>query len=97
MLGFAVMNLQFPADDLTRALFMKDLYVARDARRNGVGRALLKAAARATLDGGYTRLDWATARSNLPARKLYQAIGSERVPSVLFRLKGDDLRRVAGL
>jgi GNAT superfamily N-acetyltransferase len=95
LLGFAIMDLQFPADDLTRALFMKDLYVEHAARRSGVGRVLLQGAAQAALHGGYTRLDWSTARNNLPARKLYLSIGAERVPAVLFRLKGDDLKRVA--
>ncbi|APE50295.1 GNAT family N-acetyltransferase [Delftia sp. HK171] len=52
-----------------------DLFVAPDARRLGVGRALLLAAeahARAT---GHARMDLTTARNNLRAQALYESLG----------------------
>jgi len=52
-----------------------DLFVAPDARRLGLGRALLLAAeahARAT---GHARMDLTTARNNLRAQALYESLG----------------------
>ena len=52
-----------------------DLFVVPDARRLGVGRALLLAAeahARAT---GHARMDLTTARNNLRAQALYESLG----------------------
>lgn len=52
-----------------------DLFVAPEARRTGVGRALLLAAeahARAT---GHARMDLTTARDNHGAQALYESLG----------------------
>jgi ribosomal protein S18 acetylase RimI-like enzyme len=52
-----------------------DLYVAEDARRQGVGRALLEAARRHAAQAGAARMELATATSNAAAQRLYEALG----------------------
>jgi ribosomal protein S18 acetylase RimI-like enzyme len=55
-----------------------DLYVAPGARRRGVARALLEAAAeRARLDGKL-RMTLSTARTNAGAQALYESLGWRR-------------------
>ena len=44
IVGSLVMNVTFPAAELTLSLYIRDLYVAQAARRSGVGRLLVKAA-----------------------------------------------------
>ena len=55
-----------------------DLYVGKDARQHGVGRALLEAAAAHARAEGVARLDLSTAKTNLPAQALYASQGWQR-------------------
>ena len=52
-----------------------DLYVAPCARQQGVGRALLEAAAERGRRDGKLRMTLSTARTNLTAQSLYEALG----------------------
>jgi len=52
-----------------------DLYVAPAARQRGAGRALLEAAAERGRRDGKLRMTLSTARTNLTAQALYQALG----------------------
>jgi ribosomal protein S18 acetylase RimI-like enzyme len=55
-----------------------DLYVPREVRRRGVGRALLRAAADRAKQDGMLRMTLSTARTNSQAQKLYESLGWER-------------------
>jgi ribosomal protein S18 acetylase RimI-like enzyme len=55
-----------------------DLYVPPHARRRGVGRALLLAAADRAKQDGKLRVTLSTARTNLQAQALYESLGWER-------------------
>ena len=52
-----------------------DLYVAPSARQRGVGRALLEAATERGRRDGKLRMTLSTARTNLSAQSLYEALG----------------------
>jgi len=54
-----------------------DLYVRRDARRSGIAKALLLAARDAAVSAKVARMDLQTARTNGPARALYESLGWE--------------------
>ena len=62
LIGSLVMNVTFPALELTRSLYIRDLYVAKTMRRHGVGRALVRAAARLALSEGFSAVEWTTRR-----------------------------------
>ncbi len=68
IVGSIVLNVSFPAYELTRSLYIRDLYVAAAARRRGVGRLLVIAAARLTVGEGFSALDWTTEARNSAAR-----------------------------
>ena len=55
-----------------------DLYVAPQARRRGVGRALLKAAAERGRRDGKLRMTLSTAKTNADAQSVYESLGWQR-------------------
>ena len=55
-----------------------DLYVALQARRRGVGRALLKAAAERGQRDGKLRMTLSTAKTNADAQSVYESLGWQR-------------------
>jgi len=55
-----------------------DLYVPLRARRRGVARALLQAAAERAKRDGKLRMTLSTARTNVNAQALYESLGWER-------------------
>ena len=57
-------------------LFVDDLFVATDAREDGVGRALLDFAKEYAKSHGYRQLQWITAADNETAQKLYDEVGT---------------------
>lgn len=96
IVGSLVMNVTFPAFELTQSLFVRDLYVAERARRCGVARVLMKAGARLALDEGFSALEWTTDSANNAARKMYEACGARQLARTYYRLFDDDLIYAAG-
>jgi GNAT superfamily N-acetyltransferase len=90
--GSLVMNVVFPAFELTRALHIRDLYVARAMRRAGLGSAFVKAAARLALREGFSQLEWTTDSRNLAARKMYESCGASILDRTYYRLFENSLR-----
>jgi GNAT superfamily N-acetyltransferase len=86
-----VLNVMLPAAELERSLYIRDLYVATTARRRGVGRLLVLAAARLVRDGGFCALDWTTDSQNLPARWMYEQCGAVSQDRTYYRLCGEAL------
>jgi GNAT superfamily N-acetyltransferase len=86
IVGSIVLNVTFPAFELTRALYIRDLYVSRSSRRYGVGQTLVKAAATLTYTEGFSALDWTTETDNSPARQMYESCGARVLPRTYFRL-----------
>ena len=92
VVGSIVLNVTFPAYELTRALYIRDLYVAAAARRSGIGRMLVNAAARLTYAKGYSALDWTTEATNTAAQKMYESCGARLLPRIYYRLAREDLQ-----
>jgi len=61
-----------------RIFVLYDLWVQPDARRRGVARGLMDAAVAHAVEAGAARLDLMTARDNVTARRLYEALGWTR-------------------
>lgn len=57
---------------------LSDLFVSPEARRTGVGRALLLAAERHARNTGRARLELTTARTNKTAQAAYESLGWQR-------------------
>jgi GNAT superfamily N-acetyltransferase len=96
VVGSLVMNVTFPAAELTLSLYIRDLYVAQAARRSGVGRMLVKAAQRLRAAEGFSSLEWTTDSSNAAARKLYETCGARQMDRTYFNERRGDSERRGG-
>jgi ribosomal protein S18 acetylase RimI-like enzyme len=73
--GFTQLYPTFCSVAAAPTYLLYDLFVDPPARRGGVARALLEAAARHAQASGAVRLDLSTARSNHAAQRLYESLG----------------------
>jgi len=73
--GFVHLFPIFSSTLCRRLWLLNDLYVSAEARHLGVGRGLLEAAREFAESTGACGLELATAHTNLPAQRLYEAIG----------------------
>ena len=78
MLGFCQLYPTWCSVAAARIFVLYDLFVDDDARRGGVGRALMLAAQRFGREAGAVRLDLSTARTNAKAQALYESLGWQR-------------------
>jgi ribosomal protein S18 acetylase RimI-like enzyme len=74
-IGFTQLYPMFSSVRTARLWILNDLFVAAGARRHGVARALLEAAAQACREDGAAGLMLETGRDNFAARALYRAAG----------------------
>lgn len=95
VIGSLVMNVTFPAAELSLSLYIRDLYVAKAARRRGVGQMLVRAATELRASQGFSALEWTTASTNAAARRLYEACGARQVERTYFSERRGIRRPVA--
>ena len=77
-LGFVQMYPTFSSLRAARVFVLYDLFVAPDARRGGVARRLMEAAAAQARAAGAVALTLQTARTNEAAQRLYESLGWQR-------------------
>ena len=88
-LGFTQLYPSFTSAGMKRIYILNDLFVAEEGRRQGIGTALLEAAATFARESGAARLALSTAFDNLAAQSVYEAHGwtrDEQFYSYNFRL-----------
>lgn len=77
LLGFTQLYPALCSVDLVEYFVLYDLYVKDAARRQGIARALMKAASEWAKTQGAARLDLETASDNYPGQALYRDLGYE--------------------
>lgn len=87
--GYALYFSGYDTDRASRGVYLADLYVDTDFRRNGVGRALMKAVARTCRDLGGEWMFWSVLKRNRAARKFYKTLAPELKDVVLCAALGD--------
>jgi ribosomal protein S18 acetylase RimI-like enzyme len=75
VVGFVQLYPSFSSILAAPMYVLSDLFVMPDARRRGVGTLLLKSAAETARANGAVRVELATAITNVPAQRLYEALG----------------------
>jgi ribosomal protein S18 acetylase RimI-like enzyme len=76
--GFAQSFPMFSSVSAARIYVLNDLFVAPEARRRGVGQALLAASLEFARAVGAARVTLSTSVTNCPAQALYEATGWEK-------------------
>jgi len=74
--GYSLFWPHYDTETAMRGLLLSDLYVAAQARRAGLGRALMAAVGREARSRGADYLFWEVPRTNTPARAFYAALGA---------------------
>lgn len=93
--GYALTYPEYNTDAMQRSAYLVDLYVEPSARRSGVGRGLVAAAARSAAADGATMLSWSVKRANEGARAFYRGFASEQ-PELFYGVAaGERLDRLA--
>ncbi|WP_428488013.1 GNAT family N-acetyltransferase [Rhodopila sp.] len=91
IIGSIVLNVTFPAFELSQSLYIRDLYVSHRIRRSGIGQKLVRAAARLAFQEGFCALDWTTDTANSAARKMYESCGANALTRTYYRLTPQDI------
>lgn len=76
--GFTQLYPSFSSVSMARIFVLNDLFVAREARRRGVGSALLRAAEEYGRSAGAVRLLLSTEVDNTNAQSVYERLGWKR-------------------
>ena len=77
-------------------LWLEDLFVRPQYRRNGVGRALLRYLARLCANRDYGRFEWSVLDWNTPALDFYRSLGAQPMSGwTTMRLTGDSLKALS--
>jgi GNAT superfamily N-acetyltransferase len=94
--GFALFFTTFSTFAGRPGIWLEDLFVLPDNRRQGVGRALLRAIAQIALQRNCGRLEWSVLDWNYPAIRLYRKLGAKAMDEwTIQRVTGPALRRLA--
>jgi GNAT superfamily N-acetyltransferase len=89
LVGYTCLYWHFSSVSAIETVLMNDLYVDADARGEGVGRALIEAAAEVARERGSARLEWSTAPTNRTAQRLYDSFGAEKSTWIEYSLPVD--------
>jgi GNAT superfamily N-acetyltransferase len=93
--GYAMYHAAYDSDIAAPAVHLVDLYVSEDARRLGVGRALMGSVAREALRAGARTLDWGVHEANATAIAFYRALGAAGGSVRLMEVKDGALEALA--
>jgi ribosomal protein S18 acetylase RimI-like enzyme len=95
ILGYALFYPSYDTDFGVKGAYLQDLYVLPEMRGRGIGRALMRAVARACQDDGGRYLFWNALETNRAGRAFYRRIGAREEPVVTLSLQTDALERLA--
>jgi ribosomal protein S18 acetylase RimI-like enzyme len=84
VIGYLLYHFGYDSDGAFRNLHVVDLYVDSRARKKGVGRALMTAAAGIAREAGAREIIWSVYHGNDLAARFYERLGARRISDVFF-------------
>jgi GNAT superfamily N-acetyltransferase len=87
LVGYACLYWHFSSLEACESVLMNDLFVDESARGQGVGRALIGAAAAVAREREVPFVEWSTAPDNKTAQHLYDTTGAERTEWFSYELR----------
>ena len=76
LLGYLLYHLGYEVEDAARILYVIDLYVSRNSRCQGLGRALMEEAVNVCRELGGSQVCWSVYASNALALGFYESLGA---------------------
>jgi len=97
LVGYAIYFTTFSTFLTLPGIWLEDIYVRPQARRDGVGSDLFAAVAREVVEIGGGRMEWSALDWNERALTFYRQLGAELLDDwLMLRLSGEALHLVAG-
>ncbi len=94
--GFALFFKSYSTFLSKPGIYLEDLFVLKEYRGQGFGKALLAFLAKEVINRGYGRLEWSVLNWNRPSIEFYELLGAERMTEwSTYRLTGDKLSSLA--
>jgi GNAT superfamily N-acetyltransferase len=87
LVGYACLYWHFSSLEACESVLLNDLFVDESARGQGVGRALIEAAAAVAREREVPFVEWSTAPDNVTAQRLYDSTGAERTEWYSYELR----------
>jgi GNAT superfamily N-acetyltransferase len=87
ILGYACLYWHFSSLQALETVLMNDLFVAPEARRRGIGRALIEATAEVARERAAAWVEWSTAPDNHTAQRLYDSLTGEKSTWLSYELE----------
>jgi GNAT superfamily N-acetyltransferase len=96
--GFALFFYNYSTFLTQPGIYLEDLFVLPDFRRQGIGTAILKYLAQLAVARNCGRLEWSVLDWNQPAIAFYEKMGASVLPDWrICRVTGDSLTQMATL
>ena len=96
ILGYAmVVPAAYETGFAKAGVYLQDLFVAPEARRRGIGRALIAAVAADTRSRGLEFVWWASRTWNTDAHAFFRKLATVEEPIVAFAVFGEEFQRLA--
>ena len=93
--GYAIYYRTFSTFVGRTGIFLEDVYVRPEFRQHGLGRALLEAVARKSVELGGGRLEWNALHWNENALRFYRGLGARVMEDwVLLRLNREEVAQL---
>lgn len=86
LVGFATLYFTFSTVHAQQVALLNDLFVAPDARRQGVGHALVEVCRIFVKDNGYAYMRWLTSPDNKAALAFYGTTGASTEPGIMYHI-----------
>jgi GNAT superfamily N-acetyltransferase len=94
-IGYAIFFTTFSSFECRSGIWIEDVYVRPDQRRDGIGRAVMEQIAALALERGHVRLEWTALDWNEPALRFYEKLGATKLGGwITHRLDVDGMRRL---
>ena len=95
-IGFALFFHNFSTFLGRAGIYLEDLFVLKEFRGNGYGKALIKELSKIAVERGCGRLEWACLDWNKPSIDFYLSLGAVPMNEwTVYRLTGDSLINLA--
>ena len=95
-IGFALFFHNFSTFLGRAGIYLEDLFVLKEYRSKGYGKAILKKLAQITVERGCGRLEWSCLDWNQPSIDFYLSLGAKPMDEwTMYRLTGDTLNNLA--